>query len=252
MEVYADRAEIRRRMLSRMGFVTGDSQAGLTTHQFNEFIRSAALEIYSRCPWVAAQRETFIDIGIDQRFVNYPDNATAGNIIQIGVWDAAASRYVALRRARIQITKDDEPLVEEGEPASVTNRGRPIQYEPKAQIELWPRADQAYALKIDHTVSPDLGGDGVVSVVDAECIVLWACADAFDFQGDGKLADNARAKCDKRIGKLRHAQHTKEPIKRGRLSRLVANGATIVDDQVVMPGGDLPNSGTYPSVMPVG
>lgn len=250
MEVYASRKEIRRRLQARLGNTTNDAQAPLVMEQYNEFIRSAAMEVYTRCSWAAAQRESFADVGIDQRFINYPDNATGGNIIQVAVWDAGSNRYRTLRRARILIHKDDEPVVEEGEPASIAGRGMPTQYEPKKQIEIWPRPDQAYQIKIDHTVNPDLADDNDVSVVDAESIILWSMADAFDFQGDTALAQVQRAKFDKRIGQLRAWAHTEEVFTRGRLGRLAANGARVGDGVVVMTGGDLPNSGQWPAVMP--
>ena len=218
--------------------------------QYNEYIRAAAMEVYTRCSWASAQRETFATIGIDQRFIDYPANATGSNIIQIGIWDSGANRYRTLRRARILVSKDDEPLVAEGEPYSVSGRGMPLQYEPKTQIEIWPRPDQAYSLKIDHTVNPDLATDDSMSVVDAECIILWAMSDVYDFDGDVPLAQKALAKFEKRIGQLRAWSQTEEGFTRGRLNRLVANGARIGDGVIVMPGGDLPNSGTWPAVMP--
>lgn len=250
MEVYVSRKEIRRRVMARMGFTTSDNQAPLTQDQTNEWIRAAALEVYSKCAWASAQRETFLEIGIDQRLVNYPASTTAGNIIQVGVWDEAERRYQPLRRSRIQVSQDDEPLVEIGEPDSVAGRGRPAVFHPKTQIELWPRADQAYQLKIDHTISPNLEADGDVSVVDAEAIILWVLGDALEFQGEGAAADKKRKQFDRRIGELRAWAHTEETFRRGRLGRLVANGARVTEDQVIMPGGDLPNSGTWPATMP--
>jgi hypothetical protein len=250
MEVFTSRKEIRRRLQARLGNTTNDTQAPLNQEQYNEFIRSAAMEVYSRCSWATAQRESYDSIGIDQRFINYPDGATGSNIIQMAVWDASANRYRPLRRARILIHKDDEPLVATGEPASIAGRGIPTQYEPKTQIEIWPRPDQAYQVKFDHTVNPDFASDEAVSVVDAECIILWATADAFDFQGDNTLAQVSRAKFEKRLGQLRAWSHTNEVFTRGRLGRLVANGAKIGDGVIVMPGGDRPNSGSWPSVKP--
>lgn len=249
MEIFASRLEIRRRLQARMGVVTGTAQAPLVQDQLNEFIRAAALEVYTVCQWARAQLEARVTVGIDQRFVDYPANATGGNIIAIGVWDSS-SRYLQLRRARIQVQLDDEPLVDEGEPASVSGRGQPQLYEPKTQIEIWPRPDQTYELKIDYTQNPELATDATVSVVDAESIILWALADAYDFQGDLELAKVARDKYRHRIGQLRAWASTAEVFKRGRLHRLVVNGARVGDGQVFLPGGDLPNSGSWPAVMP--
>lgn len=239
MELYLNRREIRRRMLARLGNTTNDSQAPLVMDQFNEFIRAAVQAVYTRCPWSHALRETRVDIGIDQRFVNYPSMAGAGNIQAIALWDATAQRYCNLQRGRIPLEADDDPVVDLGEPDSIAGRAAPTVYELKTQIELWPRADQAYELKIDHTISPDLAGDDDVSVVDAEAVILWAMADAYDFQGDDRLSQVARRKYEERIQALIGSQHPLPTIRRGRYS--LNNKASDSYE---------PNSGLWPSRMP--
>ncbi len=250
MEVYATKLEIRKRVQARLGYVTNSAQSPLIQGQIDETIRAAALEIYTRCAWVQTQRETIVAIGIDQRFVDYPDNTTAGNIIAAAIWDDTAKRFCPLRRRPITISQDDEPLVVEGGDASAARRAQPTMYHPKAQIEIWPRPDQAYQLKFDHTVSPDLYDNSTMSVVDAECIILWALADHFEFQQDAQAAKSNREKCELRIRRLRAWAATNKPFKRGALTRAIMNGAQLVDDVVVMPGGGLPNSGSYPSLFP--
>lgn len=239
-------------MQARLGNATNDAQASLVMEQYNEFIRAAAMDVYTRCQWATAHHRTSVNVGIDQRFVDYPVGCSGSNIIQIGLWDAAASAMRPLRRARIPIQLNDDPLVAQGEPYSVPGRGMPTQYEPKERIEIYPRPDQPYALKLDYTANPDLALETDVCVVDAECIILLAMADAYDFQGDQALAQVQRAKAEKRIGQLRAWSSTMESFTRGRLNRLVANGARIGDGVVVYPGGDLPNSGVYPSTLPAG
>jgi hypothetical protein len=237
VEQFASRLEIRRRILARMGKTTNGSQAAQTTEQYNEVIRAAAEAVYMRCPWAQSQREATESVGIDQRFVNYPENSGPGNIIAIGVWMADEQRYRPLRRGRIPVELDDEPLVEEGGDVAAEHRATPSLYEVKAQIEVWPRPDQEYRLKIDYTVHPDLDADADVSVVDAECIVLWAMADLFEFEGDQGLATIQRNKFQDRINLLIANQHPLQTIRRGRHS------LTVRSDEYV------PTSGTWPSVM---
>lgn len=243
MELYLNRREIRRRIQARMGHVTNDSQAPQVMEQFNEFIRSAAYEVYRRCPWSATQQETTVSVGIDQRFINYPTNVGPGEIVSIGVWLETEQAYRQLRRGRITVAMDDEPLVEIGEPTSAAGRGTPSVYETKAQIEIWRRPDQAYRLKIDHTVSPNLESDEQVSVVDAEAIIMWAIADAYDFQGDERLATIARQKFDTRISSLIGEQNPATTIKRGRYDRLAVANRRLGSDYV-------PDSGVWPSTVP--
>lgn len=240
-ELFLIRREIRRRMLARLGHTTNDSQAPLVLEQFNEFIRAAAETVYTRCPWSQTMRETRADVGIDQRFINYPDNAGPGNIQAIGVWLPSENRYAAMRRGRIPVQADAAPLVEIGEPDSIPGRSQPRIYELKSQIEIWPRPDQAYRLQIDHTINPDLGDDETASVVDAEAIILWAMADAYDFQGDRELAGVQRGKFESRINALIGEQHPLTQIRRGRFDRLSV--AARRDDY-------LPDSGVWPSQVP--
>ncbi len=243
MEIFLTREEIRRRLQARLGHVTGDGQAPLIQTAFNEYIRAAALEVYTRCQWIRSQRESFISIGIDQRLFNYPANTGPENILSIGLWDEAAQQYRTLRRTPIQVKLDDEPLVAIGGDTSAAGRGMPVMYECRTQIETYPRADIAYDLKIDHTVNPEFATDADVSVVDAEAILLWAQADAFDFQGDERLADIARGKFEARIDKLIRWQSNMPTLRRGSGNRAFANRRR----QNI---GYVPNSGTWPSVMP--
>lgn len=241
MEIYLSRLEIRRRIQARLGYVTNGSQAQQIMDQMNEWIRAAANAVYKRCQWVQNQTETRADVGIDQRFLDYPDNAGPGDIVAIGVWLPTESRFRPLRRGVIPIRVDDEPLVEIGEPDSVAGRGCPEVYELKGQIELWRRADMAYRLKIDHTVSPELATDAAESIVDAEAIILHAMAEAFDFQGDSRLADVKRAQYEEQIRALIAERHPLTAIRRGANDRRSIGGRRDL--------GYVPDSGAWPSVM---
>jgi len=244
VDIFLTRAEIRRRMLARLGHTTSNAQAPLVMDQFNEFIRAACEEVYTRCEWVRTMQEAEATVGIDQRFVNYPDNCGPMNVLQIALWDADAQRFVNLRRTHIPAELDDEPLVEEGEPASVPGRGQPDRYELKNQIELWRRPDQEYRLKIDHTLNPNFENDAQQSAVDAELIILWAMADAFDFQGDSDLAKIQRQKFGNRLQLLAGKSSSMTTIRRDGARR------DRVRDHARANPGYLPNSGTWPSTMP--
>lgn len=220
METYQTREEIRRRLQARLGYVSNDDQASQVMVQHNEFIRSACQEVFTRCQWVKTQRETRVQIGVAQRFVNMPANTTAGNILQVSIWNAPAQLYHVLRRAVIRQQLDNEPTEAAGGTDAEATRHMPQLYEPKTQIELWPLPDIAYELKIDHTVSPDLLDDADVTIVDAEAVILWAIADSYDFQGDLTLAKIARQKFEARIAKLKALQHTGESFRRGGLDEL--------------------------------
>jgi hypothetical protein len=240
VEIHLPRREIRRRIQARLGFTTNDAQAPLVMEQINEWIRAAASEVYKRCPWAQTQQETTAEVGIDQRFIDYPQHAGPGNIIAIGLWFEGETRYRQLRRGRIPVTLDDDPIVDTGEPDSVAARATPSLYELKNQIELWPRADQAYRLKIDHTISPEIADDTTDSVVDAEAIILHVMAEAYDNQGDDRLADGKRRQFEAQIARLIGEQSPMQQMRRGRYDRLSVGRRTDGNDYV-------PDSGTWPS-----
>lgn len=244
MELRLTRKEVRRRVLARLGFATSDEQAQLVMDQLNESIRAACEEVYTRCAWVRTQRESRADLGIDQRFINYPANTGPENILSIALWDAGAGRFKTLRRTIIPPELDDEPTVEIGEPDSVAGRGEPDRYELKNQIEFWRRPDQAYRLKVDHTINPNFEDDDQQSIVDAELIILWVMADRYDTDGEDRLASIQRSKWKDRFMLLAGNQGplvtiTRDGARRDRV-RAHAHGQP----------GYLPTSGQWPSTMP--
>lgn len=241
MESFLSRKEIRRRVLSRMGKSSNDAQAQQVMEQTNEFIRAAAQAVYLRCNWVQTIIDTTTAVGIDQRLLNYPTNCQPQNVQSIAYWDESGQKFVSLRRGVIPAELDDEPLVEEGEPASIDGRGKPQIYELRAQIEIWPRPDQEYRIKIEHSVNPDLENDDSVSVVDAEAIVLHVMAESYDFDGDQQLANTKRGQYEQRIQTLIGQQAPTLDIRRGRLDRLRFSRVQT---------GYVPNSGNWPAVMP--
>lgn len=241
MEVFLPRAEIRRRIQARLGHTTNGSQAPLVMEQMNEWIRAGATAVYKRCQWAQTAVESREDAGIDQRFVNYPANTGPGNVISVAVWMEDEQRFIPLQRGRIPVELDDEPLVELGEPDSVSGRGCPTMYELKKQIEIWPRPDIAYRLKIDHTTSPELADETTPSIVDAEAIILHVLAEAYDFQGDERLASVKRAQFDDHVKQLANDQHPLTTIRRGAYDRLSVGPRRT--------GDYIPDSGAWPSRM---
>jgi len=241
VESFLSRKEIRRRVLSRMGKSSNDAQAQQVMEPVNELIRAAAQAIFLRCNWVQTITETTATVGIDQTVLNYPENCQPQNVVSIAYWDESAQKYVPLRRGSISAEMVDDPLVEVGEPDSVAGRSSPRIYQLRGQIEIWPRPDQEYSLRIEHSVNPDLENDDSVSVVDAESIVLHVMAECYDFDGDKNLADIKRGQYEQRVQTLIGQQAPIMDIRRGRLDR-----ARFSKVQT----GYVPNSGNWPAVMP--
>jgi hypothetical protein len=241
VEQYLTRDEIVRRALARMGMVSNASQAPLVAAEFQELARAAALAVYAEHEWGTLKREQRVNIGIDQTVVDYPDDSTAGDLISVSVWDG--QRYIALVERFIPASMTQDPLVEEGEPASVAGRGRPCYFEKRGQIFIAPRPDQAYELKIIHNQPSDLPTGTSVSVVDAELISLRMMADKRYDMGDETLGARLDQKYDDRALAIGRKSSSAHAVRRnsGYRERCNARLGNV---------GYVPNSGQWPAVMP--
>lgn len=240
MAIYATRQEIRNRVLSRLGFTTNGSQSPETEAKVNEDIRAASLMLANLYKHQYAMMESRVTVGIDQRFVNYPTDCRIGGILSIGVWIEEEGKYRPLKKRPINVSYDDEPTVETGEPGSISGRGTPCIFEQKRQIEIWPRPDKQYELKFDYQASPELIADEQESQFDAECIVLWAMAEYYDHQGDERLANKKRDQCIQMANMIHANEFPLETIQRGKYDRLSVLPRRTHDF--------IPNSGSWPSV----
>lgn len=206
MEKFLTKSEIRNRLRAITGHGGSDAQSGQTQERHDEFIRLANEDVLTRRRWRATQKEYAFTLGIDQRFYPFPTNCRAGNVIDIAVWsngiDTTSGHYVRLKRSSIPLTFDTDPISDAGGDPAAAQRAFPTRFHLKDQIEIWPRPDQQYLAKMDHTISPDLSSDGSVTVVDAIAILALACGMEFDHLGDDVAAQKYEARGEKRLRQI--------------------------------------------------
>jgi hypothetical protein len=204
MEISATRDQIRSRLVAKVGWA---SAVGVEDH-YNELIRSASVQVAEECPWATARREARIPVGVDQRMVPYPDGCGATGIQEVGLWIAAGQFYKRLSRHTISVVRDADPTAEVGGADRQVQLGEPVWYEPGQFIELWPPTDQAYEIKVIYTLTVELTSGAQVSACDAELILLWAAADAYQQIGDVSNANDCRAKYKLRLDKIMRRTQT--------------------------------------------
>ncbi len=204
MEISATRDQIRDRLIAKIGWATA---IGVDDH-YNELIRAASVHVGEECQWASARREVRVSIGVDQRFLAYPANCGAVGLQEIGLWDANGKFYKKLTRHTIGVVRDTDPTNDLGGVDDEVTRGEPVWYEPGEQIEIYPTADIIYEAKIIYTLSTELTTGLQVSAVDAELILLWASADAYQQIGDEKNASDCRSKYALRLGKIQRRMQT--------------------------------------------
>lgn len=184
---YLNRAAIRQMVLARMGWSTDDQNlSAQVVNQINEFIRQGCTATLDISQWQPSTVEATFITGIDQQKYNYPTQDVDGNIIvtgpqcilEVARFDTDGQAYVMLRRRRIPISLAiDESL----SGTDVINKlAKPLIYELRSQLLLWPIPDQAYTIRCLVTQDPDISSganpDANVSVVDAEAIAIYATA----------------------------------------------------------------------------
>lgn len=241
MEVYITRDEIIRRAKARLGFTTNAAQAPMIGPEFEELARAAALHVYHSYDWANLLRDTRVSLGIDQVVINYPANAGVEDILEISYWDG--DRYIPLSHRYIPNSLTDDPKLDEGEPASVAGRGAPRYFQCKEQIQIAPRPDKAYGLKVRHTVTPDLASGADVCVVDGELIILLMIAWKRSDMGDDRLAEKAEERYEDRRMALARKQAPTSSVVRGSLRHARMNVRNVHV-------GYIPTSGQWPAVMP--
>lgn len=222
-ETFANRAELRRRLLARLGATTDTTVYSQITEQLNEFLREAAQMVRDACEWKDKLVDFYFETGTDEAFYDYPANTGPGDIVRVSLWDEDSSEYVQLdRRVILPILENDPDWTG---PDEVATRDKPLLWEDSAQVvgdvavpalKLNPLPDAIYKMKMQGYLAAQLLDDTTPSAVDADCIVMLAHAEVLDSDGKEKQAAVQRAKAQQRIGLLAGAQRTGQIIRRGR------------------------------------
>lgn len=231
-EIFATRAELRRRLLAKLGATTDASVYSQMTEQLNEYLREGAQATRDMCEWKRTLCEFYFTTDIDNRFYNYPANVGPGDIVRIARWDADANQYVMLRRALILPILDNDPdLTGDDE---IDTRAAPTMWEDSSRfvsadvveaeelvsvifpaIELNALPDAEYKMKIEAYAASPLRDDTIPCELDADCILLYAYAEVLESDGELKRAESQREKFRARIRLLAGAQRVGQTIIRG-------------------------------------
>lgn len=174
METLLPRSEIVRLVRSLLGIQTTSGLAAQTQEQHITAVQMAAEDVAKDCRWVNAQRRVTVTVGAEQTVLNYPAGATPGSIINLAVY--ADQRYYALVPQVIPISVDTDQEAIAGGAVLAAVLGRPQVYEQREQINLWPRTDKAYPVRIEYMQAMNLPLESSISVVDAMLIVYAAAS----------------------------------------------------------------------------
>ncbi len=136
---YKTLGELRAEMRAMMGSASAGASAGPNTTIVDTHLRNAQALLYWTHDWAHLRKYALKSIGLSQCLVDYPDDGNGANPDRI--------RFVSVLRGSVW----SPPLPKGITPSMYTyqdNLSWPQRWEPYAQLEVWPKADQIYSLRI--------------------------------------------------------------------------------------------------------
>lgn len=167
MPAYRSLGDLRSELRARLGFSAAGAAAGVNQETLNSFLREAQNVLYWTHEWARLRRYETKTVGVNQYLIDYPATANPERIIalsllQNGIWLPPMKKGISPQLYTYQ-----------------DNTAPPNRWEPYEQIELWPKADQQYSLRIFFIKALDrFTQDGDAATIDDSLIFTVALADA--------------------------------------------------------------------------
>ena len=133
---YRTLGELRAEMRAMTGFSSSGSVAGANQTIIDTHLRNAQTVLYWSHDWAHLRRYGDETLGVNQYLVDYPASANPDRI-----------KYISVYRGSVW----SPPIPKGITPQLYTTQGNkswPQRWEPYEQIEVWPKADQIYPLRI--------------------------------------------------------------------------------------------------------
>jgi len=165
---YKTLGELRSDMRAMVGAASAGAAAGPNSTLVDTHLRNAQTLLYWTHDWAHLRKYALKTLGADQHLLDYPDDGNGANPDRI--------RYVSVLRGGVW----SPPLKKGITPSMYTyqdNKSWPQRWEPYTQIEIFPKTDQAYSLRIFfiENLAP-FTQDGHRATVDDTAISLVATA----------------------------------------------------------------------------
>lgn len=175
--------ELRTELRTRLGFSAASAAAGVNLELLNSFLKRGQALLYETHDWARLRRYEDTTLGVNQYLVDYPTTANPDRIKAISfqrgtVWSPAIAKGI---RPQLYTTQ--------------SNLAPPARWEPYDQIEIWPKADQIYPLRIFFIRAlMQFENDDDRSTIDSNLVFIHALGDAKAHyrQPDAKTYTEAR------------------------------------------------------------
>lgn len=162
---YKTLGEQRAQLRGRLGFAAAGAAAGVIQTTINSFLQEAQVLLYYAHDWARLRRYEDVSLGVDQYLINYPANVNPDRI-----------KAISVQRGDVW-----SPPLEKGiRPEMYTTQAItswPQRWEPYEQIELWPKSNAVYPLRIFYIKNLDqFTEDDDRSTIDDSLIFTLALA----------------------------------------------------------------------------
>ena len=165
--------ELRALVTQRLGFGSAGAAAGVISATVDNFLFNAQIQLYLQADWKKLQHYADKTVGVGQYLIDYP------TVIGGAPADANAERILKIAVKVNSLWVDLTEGINTEHYSYQDRNYYPQRYERYSQIELWPKADIAYTVRIWYI--RELGRftqDADRCTIDDDLIFLHALANA--------------------------------------------------------------------------
>lgn len=164
---YRTLGDLRGELLARLGMGAMGASGGANQALIDSFLRNGQHQLYHLQDWKHLTWHQDYTTGVDQNLYDYPDDADQDRrILRVEVKIAGMFTPV-----HMGITTDMW--------STMDTKGAPARYEPYAQLLIYPKADQAYTLRVWYVKDLEPFTENAHrATIDDEMILLHALANA--------------------------------------------------------------------------
>lgn len=248
MEIYEARGTIRQQVLVLCNENPLTVTSGAILDQRNAQIDAASLKVAQDCRFANPTARITVALGIQQNVLAYPAGCSAGDIIDMAVYDATQlgtgiNGYSQLQKREAPPWADQDQEQAAGG-ATLTDVCSIPQYwwEEGGQIHLWPLSDIAYQIRIRYARVLTFANDSVVSIVDAQLIIYYAAFLVRKAKHDADGAQHWLELYTDRLKAIKAWQATGQKV------AIVSDASFDENEEAWM--SDLPHWSTAPTIRP--
>lgn len=136
---YRTLGELRAELRAILGFASSGAAAGPNQTLIDAQIRNAQTSLYWSHDWAHLRKREDKTLGVDEFLLDYPTSGNGANPDRV--------RFVSALRGGVW-----SPPLQKGITSSMytyqDNPSWPQRWEPYEQLEIWPKADQIYTVRI--------------------------------------------------------------------------------------------------------